>query len=64
MLLISDGSQSGKDFPCSLKHMLMFLEQIFQIYGIDVPCFVCTFRQLIEVVAISAQQRDQLPNIR
>ena len=54
MLQFSDGSQSSKDLPCSLKHMLMFLEQILQICGIDVSSLMGTLRQLIEVVAISA----------
>lgn len=64
MLLISDGSQSGKDFPCSLKHMLMFLEQILQICGIDVSGLMGTLCQLIEIVAVPAQERDHLPHIR
>ena len=54
MLLFSDGSQSGKYLPCGIKHKLMILEQILQIYGIDAPGLVSTLCQLIEIVAVAA----------
>ena len=63
MLLLSDRSQPGKDFPCSVKHLPMVLGQIIQICGIDVSGLMGTLCQLIEIVAVPAQQRDQLPNI-
>ena len=42
----------------------MFLEQILQICGIDVSGLMGTLCQLIEIVAVPAQKRDQLPHIR